>query len=54
MQMVTILVNQLDGRLDVSARNGQIEFAVTFTPTVPQQRQLTALDQESNAARASG
>jgi two-component sensor histidine kinase len=53
MQMVTILVNQLDGRLDVSARNGQIEFAVTFSPTVPQQ-QLTALDQESNAPRASG
>jgi two-component sensor histidine kinase len=44
MRMVISLVTKIEGRLDISSMSGEVEFAVTFPPKVPQPTTLGVVD----------
>ena len=48
-QMVNMLVDQLDGRLEASSIAGETEFAVSFVPDVPQSPHLMLVENKTSS-----
>jgi two-component sensor histidine kinase len=47
MQMVSRIVDQLNGKLEASSMGGETEFAISFTPAEPQPTILTVVGQRA-------